>query len=119
MRAHKKQPAADRKEEEAPFDMANLCPRDTGLPMTVWVSPRGRARHDVRVKVSEDHGDRMDPANTAVVGVRPKPRLLHGELSAPDMRLVAAWIAANEAALVGYWDGRLSTVEFVREMRRL
>src|ERR1019366_7610536 len=24
---------------EAPYEMANLYPRDTGLPMTVWVSP--------------------------------------------------------------------------------
>ena len=31
------------------FEMANLYPDTTGLPMTVWVSPRGDARHDVRV----------------------------------------------------------------------
>ncbi len=31
------------------FEMANLYPRETGLPMTVWVSPRGNARHDVRM----------------------------------------------------------------------
>jgi len=34
------------------FEMANLYPRTTGLPMTVWVSPRGNARHDVRIKVN-------------------------------------------------------------------
>jgi hypothetical protein len=34
------------------FQMANLFPRTTGLPVTVWVSPRGNARHDVRVKVN-------------------------------------------------------------------
>ena len=28
------------------YEMANLYPRTTGLPMTVWVSPRGNARHD-------------------------------------------------------------------------
>jgi len=31
------------------FEMANLYPRETGLPMTIWVSPRGNARHDVRI----------------------------------------------------------------------
>ncbi len=31
------------------FEMANLYPDTTGLPMTVWVSPRGNARHDIRV----------------------------------------------------------------------
>jgi hypothetical protein len=24
------------------FEMANFCPADTGLPMTVWVSPLGK-----------------------------------------------------------------------------
>ena len=58
------------------FEMANLFPRTTGLPMTVWVSPRGNARHDVRVKVNMTHGNQMSPANTAVVGVRPsRPRI--------------------------------------------
>jgi hypothetical protein len=56
------------------FEMPNLFPRTTGLPMTVWVSPRGGARHDFRVKVDMTHGNRMDIAYTAVVGVRPAPR---------------------------------------------
>jgi len=47
------------------FETANLFPRTTGLPMTVWVSPRGNARRDVRIKVNMSHGDQMSPANTA------------------------------------------------------
>ena len=105
--------------EGAPFEMANLYPRDTGLPMTVWVSPRGLARHDVRIKVCTTHGDRMDPTNTAVVAVRPGARLLHGELSSEDIALVTQWVDANREALVGYWDGALSTVEFVQRLRRI
>ena len=57
-------------EPEDLFEMANLYPDTTGLPMTVWVSPRGSARHDVRVKVNMTHGNQMSIANTAVVGVR-------------------------------------------------
>jgi hypothetical protein len=41
---------AEALEPEDLFEMANLFPRTTGLPMTVWVSPRGNARHDVRVR---------------------------------------------------------------------
>ncbi len=41
-------------ESDELFEMANLFPRTTGLPMTVWVSPRGNARHDVRVKRQHD-----------------------------------------------------------------
>ena len=110
---------SEREEEDAPFDMANLYPRDTGLPMTIWVSPKGRARHDVRIKVCTTPGDRMDPTNTAVVAVRPSPRLINGELARADVEIVARWIEANSAALVGYWDGRLSTVEFVLQLQKV
>ncbi|AQR62405.1 hypothetical protein BZG35_12705 [Brevundimonas sp. LM2] len=99
------------------FEMANLYPRDTGLPMTVWVSPRGNARHDVRVKVCRPHGDRMIVEDTAVVGVRPEPRVIEGPLATADFHRVAAWIRLNEAALVGYWDGDLSTGQFVRALQ--
>ncbi|HVC54300.1 MAG TPA: hypothetical protein VND87_19965 [Stellaceae bacterium] len=33
--------AAEAAETDALYEMANLYPRTTGLPMTVWVGPRG------------------------------------------------------------------------------
>jgi len=101
------------------YQMANLYPRDTGLPMTVWVSPRGRARHDVRVKVCRTHGDRMDGTNLAVVAIRPSPRVIHGPLPQSDFAPVAEWIVLNEDALIDYWNGSLSTVELGARLRRL
>jgi hypothetical protein len=61
----------------------------------------------------------MDTANTAVVAIRPAPRLVNGALSARDLDLVTRWIVRNTAALVDYWNGTLSTVEFVQRMERL
>ena len=55
------------------FKMANLFPDDTGLPMVIWASERGHARHDVRIKVNQSHGTRMLPGNLATVAVRPAP----------------------------------------------
>jgi hypothetical protein len=101
------------------FEMANLYPRDTGLDVTIWVSPRGHARHDARIKVRMSPGDRMDADNTATVAVRPQPRVQHGILSKEDENAVSRWIGLNEAALVGYRDGALSTVEFVQKLVRL
>jgi hypothetical protein len=46
------------------------------------------------------------------MAVRPEPRLLHGELSLEDVDVVSPWISANADALIGYWDGELSTLEF-------
>jgi hypothetical protein len=111
--------AQGRTESSDTFEMANLYPRDTGLPMTIWVSPRGRARHDARIKVCLTPGDRMDATNTAVVAIRPAPRLISGALPARDFDRVASWIARNTEALIDYWNGTLSTVEFVQRMKRL
>ncbi len=101
------------------FEKASLHPRDTGLPITIWVSPRGRARHDARIKVCLTPGDRMDAGNTAGVAIRPRPRLISGKLTARDFELVAGWIARNAEVLIDYWNGTLSTAEFARRMERL
>ena len=71
-------PSGVEQEPEDLFEMANLYPDTTGLPMTIWVSPRGNARHDVRVEVNMTHGDQMNVSNAAVVAVRPRPRVLAG-----------------------------------------
>ena len=105
-------------EEQDLFEMANLFPRTTGLPVTVWVSPRGGARHDVRIKVAQTPGDRMDIADAAVVGVRPQPALLHGELKADVVRAVFAWALMNRQALVAYWNGELDTLELGARLLR-
>ena len=101
------------------FEMANLYPRTTGLPMTVWVSPRGNARHDARIKVNMTHGDQMNVDNTAVVAVRPSPRLLAGRLSTDDERAVSDWITLNTVAIIAYWDGDIDTVQLSQALKPL
>jgi hypothetical protein len=101
------------------FEMANLFPRTTGLPMTVWVSPRGNARHDLRVKVNITHGDQMNIANTAVVAVRPSPQFIAGQLSPDDQPAVFEWISLNSTAIVEYGDGRIDTIELGQLLKRL
>ena len=106
-------------ESDELFEMANLYPRTTGLAMTVWVSPRGNARHDVRVKVNTTHGDQMNIANTAVVGVRPTPHVISGRLSPDDQRAVLEWVSLNTASLVAYWEGRIDTIELGQLLKRV
>ena len=108
-----------RKVSNDTFEMTNLYPRDTGLPMTVWISPRGRALHDARVKVCMTPGDRMAATNTAVVAIRPEPRLLRGALAPRNFAPVAHWISLNAEALIAYWEGRLSTVDFAVRMQKV
>lgn len=103
---------------DALFEMANLFPRTTGLPMTIWVSPKGGARHDARVKVSMTPG-RMDLANTAVVAIRPRPRVIAGELSTADFDAVSRWIAANQETLIAFREESIDSVELGQRLVRL
>lgn len=106
-------------EEDDLFEMASLYPRTTGLPMTVWVSPRGRAGHDVRIKVNMSHGNRMTIDNIAIVAVRPSPRVVEGRLSVDDQHGVFDWIALNSEAIVDYWNGDIDTLELVQTLKPL
>ena len=101
------------------FEVANLYPSTTGLPMTVWVSTSGNARHDVRVKVNMTHGNQMSIANTAVFSVRPVPRIVAGRLSPDDERAVCRWVSLNTAALIEYWEGRIDTVQLGQRLQPL
>jgi hypothetical protein len=100
------------------FLMANLRPDDTGLPMVVWVSERGHARHDVRIKVAMTNGPKIDPTFTATVGVRPQPSLIAGYLQPLDLRAVERWIVLNEAVIVDYWNSAISTAEMLQRIQR-
>ena len=107
------------READELYEMANLYPRETGLPVTVWVSPRGRARHAARVKVCRKPGDRMDVANTASVRIQPAPLLVEGVLAPEVMAPVSAWITLNTEALIEYWNGTLGTMELAQRLRKL
>lgn len=101
------------------FEMSNLFPRTTGLPMTIFVSPRGQAKHDARIKVCITHGNRMNTENLAVVSIRPEPHLLYGELDKNDLLLVYKWILLNKNPLIAYWDETIDTAELISQLKSI
>jgi heme/copper-type cytochrome/quinol oxidase subunit 2 len=58
-------------------------------------------------------------SNTAVVGVRPVPHIIAGQLSPDDQRGVFEWISLNVGALVSYWEGRIDTVQLGQALKRI
>ena len=83
------------------YELANLYPKHTGLPFVVWISYRGGAQHDVRVKVSPG----------------PTVRLIEGNMSGGDMALLAQWVELNRDVLVKYWDGEFDTKDALDALR--
>jgi hypothetical protein len=107
-------------EDDDFFELANLSPALTGLPMVVWISERGRSRHDVRVKVSLVPGRRLDPGRMCSVSVRPDVDVVAGgPLATVDLDLVRRWIDLNKDTIVDYWNGKLLTDEAIARLRPL
>ena len=106
-------------ETEAPFEMANLRPSSTGLPMTIWVSERGRARHGPRLKVSLQHGPKIDIRNTVSVTLEEPPRVIGGELGTSDCEAIRHYLEINRQALLAFWNGELDTLELIARLKPL
>lgn len=100
-----------RASEDELYLMSNLHPEDTGLPMVVWLSHRGRARHDARAKVQQSHGSRAAPYDTVPIAVRPEPAVVAGQLPAADLRVVSDWIKLNQTVIIDYWERAIGTLE--------
>lgn len=103
----------DEGQGQALFEMANLRPERTGLPFVVFVSQRGGARHDVRVKIARSA--RVRPSEMATVAVRPQVRVLRGAVAPDDLERLRAWIDLNREALIAYWNGDIEYTEDVLE----
>ena len=102
-------------DSEALFEMANLFSKHTGLPFVVWISYRGGAQHDIRVKVSP--GPKALPSQMVSIAVRPNIHVVQGEMRASDLALLTKWIQLNQDALMRYWEGEIDTKDVIDEIR--
>ena len=100
---------SEKAEGQASFDMANLRPERTGLPFVVFISQKGVARHDVRIKLAR--AAKVRPSEMITVAVRPVSRVIRGRINARELELVRRWIGLNETVLVDYWNGDIEYTE--------
>lgn len=95
------------------FEMSNLSPRQTGLGFHVFVSPKGGAKHDIRVKVTPGGWETKPEGN---YGLRPDVHHVKGVdwLSAEQKRDLTVWVTLNWDVLLELWEGRIPDDEVLR-----
>jgi len=94
---------------QASFELANLRPERTGLPFVVFVSQKGGARHDVRIKLAR--APRVRASEMITVALSPVPRVVRGRIAGREFDLVRKWIELNEDVLVRYCNGAIEYTE--------
>ena len=103
-----------------PFFAINLAGRTTGLPMNIWLSPRGQAGHTARIWVQVNHREQFDIDHVAVVSVEEAPpQVIEGRLSAFDLSRVRRYIALNRAAILDHWVGQTDGADLSNSLRPL
>ena len=98
--------------------MANLSPLFTGLPFVVWISTRGHAKHDIRVKVSR--GSKAIPEKLISVALRPDLRVIGREQLKPEeLTLLREWVRLNWDVLLAYWNGEIFTEQAIPRLKAI
>jgi hypothetical protein len=105
--------------EEAILEWANLFPRHTGLSVTIWVGPRGGARHAPRIKVWPEPGDRMRIDGAASMLIADPPKLVRGKLAPEIEAQAASWVLLNREPLLDYWNGLIDTFDLQSRLKKI
>ncbi len=93
---------------DAPFELANLSPNATGLPLVVFVRQQGDLRDKLYIEVSPL--PRYNPAEAITVTLESPPRAL-GSIASTDLHRVSQWIELNRVVIEGYWSGDIEYTE--------
>jgi hypothetical protein len=113
------------------FEMSSLYNDDTGIGTNIWIEERGDAKgtsqHDFRIKAVANNkgkvliGDAcsviIDRVSGSIVDVKHKdPKL---RIGGKEKRNLQKWILLNLEDLILHWDRKISSVQFIKGMKRL
>jgi hypothetical protein len=89
----------------------------TGVSHTLFISPKGNARHGPRIKVAIDPPDRIDP-RTQTCSVTFDGVAL-GDINHDLLHEVRRFVELNREVLLDFWHYRIDTDELRTRLRAI
>ena len=118
---HLRQVIARSLEEAEAEEMVSIRDKSkTGVDNTVWVSPRGFARHAARIKIAVDPAHTIDPTTP---GAKIASMALHdystvGAYVPPHIvEQAKRFIETNREVLLLYWEAKIGTREMINRLK--
>ena len=107
-------------EEISLFEMSNLRPKETGLPMVLWIKPSsGTEKHGPRVKVQTIHGEKAKLGKTVSLSISDNPEIVAGRgLSTKDLKVAATFVRNNKDLLLKFWNDEVGIGEVLQDLVR-
>jgi hypothetical protein len=106
-------------DDETLQEMVSYRKNVTGISHTIFISPRGNARHGPRIKIAINPLDALDPrSTTAVVSI--SGWVLAGGVIEPSLlKQVRKFLAINHSTLQDYWDYKIDTDELRQRLKSI
>lgn len=106
------------------WEMTNLKPEETGLPVIIYVSDKGNSQHGPRIKVQNDYSSKVtnDWFSVTIANDAKVPDSqshIKIKVKAKDIDKVKQWVRLNRDLLLKYWNGTITTTTFIKEFKKL
>ena len=98
--------------------MSNIRPKNTGLPMIIWIKPKGNEQHGPRIKVQKEHGEKAKEGFWVSVTIEDRPKVI-GDLSKKDEKLVKKFIKLNKEVLLDVWNDILDPYDAINKFTKI
>jgi hypothetical protein len=90
----------------------------TGISHTIFISPKGNARHRPRLTLAIDPPDSIDPRG-ATATIRFDGSIAAGNIDADLLAQIHRFIELNRQVLLDYWHYRIDGRELDRRLKPL
>ena len=100
------------------YEMANLNKEITGIEPVVFCSPKGGAKHECRVKVSNILGRATD-SDLFSIALKDLSIIGTCKLTADQLESAKWWIHRNRFAILDYWKDKTNTLQFLLAVKKL
>ena len=106
------------KENSNLYEMANIKQSTSGLPVIIFISPKGRANHGHRVKVQNNYSSNTQEGNFFSITISEDPEIIGdiGEVKSSDLRKIREFVIKNKEVLLDYWNDKIDTAEVIEKL---
>ena len=108
--------------EESIFEMSNIRPEESGLPMVIWVSPKtGNEGYNARIKVERSYGNKAKKDMFTMTIDKTNPEIIAGDqgsISNKDVEKVKDFIRNNYTNLISLWNDNISPTQFTLKIKK-
>jgi len=101
-------------------EMASFRKKATGIDNTIFLSPKGGAKHAARIKVAIDPPDSISPSS-GCISIDVSDFLVRGTLKVPaDLYTkLKKFIDINRSVIIDYWNYKISTDELSDKLKKV